>query len=230
MVAAGSKEEGCGVPSVLQSKTNLLTSGLALCNDGRQVLHVLVGQDGLVVVHEVAVIRGQGECVHLASDLRSGDGAGVVSSFQSGSHIALQRGQALSLHQASQLVLCEAVDVGSGSDVSDDLGASVSLGNAFDLGVDHDAGVSVHESLDLSLEQIRNAFLLGDPHGDIVSTCQGVGDFAAVVGGVLGIVSGVGLATSSEQAQAHNQSQNQANDSLHNLPPIFPLCGNNDPS
>ena len=85
-----------------------------------------------------------------------------------------------SLNQTSKLVLCEAVDVWSCSNVCNNFGTSVSFCYAFDRSVDCDTRVSSFESVDLTLCHLNNAvnfvtsFILfykfRNPHGDIICT------------------------------------------------------------
>ena len=214
-VAAGGEEEGSGVPSVLQSVTELQAVSLAGSDDSLQAVSVFLGDDAGVVVQVVAVVGSQGICVQGAGDSTCSDGTGVVVGLDGLSSSLAGSGQGSSLHQTSQLVLCEAVDVGSGSHVSSDLGSSVGLGNALDRSVDHDAGVSSLESVDLLLSQSGNAVQLGDPQGHVVST----GQVSFLSGRGRGSGSGSSAAATSDESSNHCQSHDQCKDSFHVLPP-----------
>ena len=221
-MAVGSKEEGSGVPCILQSKAELHTVGLAGSDDGFQAVSILFGDDAGVIVHEVAVVGGHRVCVQGACNGCGSNRAGIIGLGDHLGNVTAGAGQSSSLHQTSHLVLREAVDVGSGSNVGNDLGAGVSLGNTLDGSIDDDTGVSSLESVDHFLSHSGNAVHLRNPHGDVVSTGQGILCFrialslsgSGIPGRSLGGLGG-GRTAASSQAQNHNQSQQHCNDFFH---------------
>jgi len=115
--------ESCDVPGVGQGECDL-----ALLQHGVQRLHVVLAEDGGVIVHEPGV-AGERHAVHAA--VGAGDrvdhGIGVV--VQDLIQVAAaQLCNGVCLHQGAQLVVCEHVDVGSCGDVLGDVLACVALG------------------------------------------------------------------------------------------------------
>ena len=203
VVAAGSKEECSGVPSIFQSEAELNIVFFASSDQLFHAASILFGDDALVVVHIVTVVAGHGVGIDGACNLGSGNGTCVVVSGDKVLSSLAGLSQSSSLYQTGQLVLCEAVDVRCGGDVSDDLGTGVSLGNAFDLSIDLDAGVGFLKCLDLGLEQVGSAFLFADPHGDLIGTFQRI-----TGGSVLG-------GSTSNQAGGHHENKQQCDEFLH---------------
>ena len=215
-VTTGCEEEGSGVPCVLKSIAELHVVLLTSGDDLFHALCVFCGDDGGIIIHVVTVVAGHGVCIQSACYGSSGNRACIVGSLDVLSSLLTGSSQSSSLYQASQLVLCEAVDIGSGCNVGNNLGACIGLGYAFDLCVDHDAGVSSFERIDLLLSQSGNAVLLGHPHGDVVCTCQFILNRCVGSSGVIGIIGGYsGLVTTCEACEHHQASQNQRQDLTH---------------
>ena len=198
--AAGGKEEGRHVPGGgVHLKGEVLVGGFAVGNQLLQGVQIFLGDDGLVVVHEVAVVRGQGVSVELFTGSGGGDDAGVIVGLDEVSGAGSELGQSTGLNQTGELVLREAVDVAAGLHVSDHQGGGVSLADGLHLGVDDDAElIGLVEVLDLLLGQIDSR--VGDPDGDIISTGQIGGDF------LLSLFLGL-LAAAGSQREDHSKSE-----------------------
>ena len=190
--AASAEEEGGLVPAGVDLEVDVLASGLAVSQD---LLHVGgIGDDGLVVVQEVAVIGGQGVGVHGVAQHNSGHGAAVVLGLDDLSVLVQNDFQSASGHQTGQLILREAEDVSAGFHVGQHVGGSIAFANGLDLnghvGV---LGMSGLEQFDLSLGELNSR--LGNPDLDLAVEAFGSSEGA--------------------QGQRHRQSQNQRKDLLH---------------
>ncbi len=216
--AAGAEEPGRDVPrGGLILHGEVLLGGLAVGDQFLEGADVFLGDDGLVIVHEVAVVGSQGVGVELAAGGGGGDSAAVVVGADSISGGHAELGQSAGLHQAGELVLREAEDVAAGFDVGDHLRGGVALAHGLDRRVEGDAvGVGSVEVGDLLLGQIDDG--VGDPNGDVI----GAGEFAAgssgsALGGPgrrLGGRSGSGAAAGA-QSKDHDQSKDQCQNFFH---------------
>ena len=172
--AAGAEEEGSQIPGGgLHLEGEVLAGGFAVGDQLLQGFHVfLVGDDGLVIIHEVAVVRGERIGEHAA--VRGGHGLhGVrVGVLLHGLHGPVaQLGQGAGLHQTGELVLREAEDVAAGLDVGHHLGRGVALTHRLDGGVELDAVlVRAVEVLDLLAGEVHD--LVGHPHLDVIFAGQ----------------------------------------------------------
>ena len=139
---------------------------------GNQLLHgvdVFFGDDGLVVVHEVAIVRGQRIGVQGIAGRASSHDDGVVGLLHGLGSLIAQLVQRAALDKASELVLREAEQIGTNRDVGQHGVGSSGLGNSNDLRVEGDAvGVGLVEVIDLLLGQINSS--LTDPDLDVVGS------------------------------------------------------------
>ena len=170
--AAGAEEEGGQVPGGGVGFHGEVLLGLfAVGDQGFQGVHILFGDDGLVVVHEVAVVAGQRVGVQGVAGGGGGHGARVVVSDDGFSGLLAQLGQRAGLHQTGELVLREAVQVAAGFHVGDHVGAGIRFGYGFHRGVKGDARVvGLVEIVDLLFGQVHGLF--SHPHLDVIGARQ----------------------------------------------------------
>ena len=195
--ASGAEEEGGQIPGrALHLKGEILLGSFAVRDQLLQGVHVLLRDDALVVVHEIAVVRRQGIGVDRVPGGGGGHGTGVVIGPHEFGGARAQLHQGTGLHQAGKLILREAEDVAAGFHVRHHLGRRVRLGNGFHRGVDHDAQlVAGVEGFDLLLCQIHD--VLGHPDLHVIGARD------------------AGRAGKGAHAQRHGQGQQQGNKFLH---------------
>ena len=215
--AAGAKEEGSQIPAVAEVEAELLVSLLAVGND--LVEAGGIGDDGLVVVHEVGVVRGHGVGVDLTVDGGSLDGTGIVVLGDELGSLGAQLGQSASLDKAGKLVVSEAEQVAAGVHVGDHLGGSIALAHVLDGGLDHDAvGVLGVEIVDLLLHQLND--VLRAPDLDLIGTGKltaGAGIVGLGFGGLaaLGVsLRVVGLVGAGSERKDHHNREQQCDNSF----------------
>ena len=219
--AAGAEEPGSDVPGgglVLHGE--VLAGSFAVGNQGLEGVEVFLGDNGLVIVHEIAVIRGQGVGVELSVDGGSRDHAGVVGAGNQFGSLHAELGQSAGLNKAGKLVLGKAEDVAAGFNVGDHLGGSVAFADGLNGRVKGDAvrvaGVKV---LDLLLGQIDDR--VGAPDGDVIGAGQlaagSGGGFIAALGGSGRVVArrGSGLLSAGSQREDHHKRQKHCKNFLH---------------
>ena len=177
---------------------------LGLGQDGIEVLGLVLGDLGLVVVHEPRVVG-----VRHAVDLAVGAGDGVdlevaVLLLHLLLGVGAQLADGLGVHQNAQLIGCEHVDIGCGGRIGADLLGRVAFGDHVILPRDLVLRVSLGEVL-FDLAQpvgVLGLILLRSPHAQRDGLGGAVGLCAAIVAG-----------TASGERQKHSSSRSQT-DSL----------------
>ena len=205
-LAAGAEEEGSDVPGGgVGLHGEVLAGGLAVSHQLLQGIQVLLGDNGLVIVHEVAVIGGQGVGIQLAVDGGSSHHTGIVSSGNSLGSLHAQLVQSAGLHQTGKLILREAEQVAAGFHVGDHLGSGVALAHRLHGGVEGDAIlIALVEGSDLLLGQVNDS--VSAPYGDVVGARQ----LAAGVGLLSGLAAAAG-----HQGQSQGQGQHKCQNLFH---------------
>ena len=168
-VTIGRKEEGCGIPSVFKSETEFFIVLFASSDNLFEAISILFGDDACIVIQVIAIITGHRICPKLTCNGCSSNGACVIIFLDGLGCVLTGCYESSSLNESGELVLCEAVNIRSGCNVSNYLRACISFGNAFNLRVDHDAFVFCFKSIDLLLCKSRNAVFFGNPKSNVVS-------------------------------------------------------------
>ena len=195
--AAGGEEPGDDVPrGGLGLEGEDLVVVLAVLDQGLEGVDVSLGDDGLVVVHEVAVVGGQRVGVDFVAGGGGSDNARIVVLSDEGLGRVAQLGKGVGLNEAGELVLREAVQIGAGVDVNEHLVGRSGLGDGVDLGVEGDAELVVRvEVRDLLFGQLDSGF--AGPNEDVI----GAGELAA------GLRSGSSLAAGSRGGSAGSRGR-----------------------
>ena len=233
-LAAGGEEPGGQVPGRgLGLEGEELVRLFAVGDQLLQGVHVFLGDNALVIVHEVAVIGGHGVGIQGLAGSGGSHNAGVVGGGDGLSGLHAQGVQGTGLHQTGELVLRKAVQIGAGVHVHQHLVSGSGLGHGVHVSLEDDAvGVVGVEVRDLLLGQVNSGF--ADPNGDLVSTGQRAGTGSGSLGGrSLGSGSfgggSVGLALGSggsgtaagSQGEDHRQREKQGKKFLHFISSSF---------
>ena len=169
--ATGSEEEGCSVPSVvLKFEVEEFTFFFANSDDAFQGLNVFFRENALVIVQKISVVGSKRISVLLITNLTSLYSISVVVVSDFGLVNTTDFSESAGLNQSCQLVLCEAVEVGSRFNVSNNLSCSVAFTNTAYCSIDNDAGVCSFESVNLGLGEGFYAFNFTYPNFEVVGT------------------------------------------------------------
>ena len=171
--AARREEEGSQVPGgSLHLEREILSGCFAVCDQLFQGVDILFRNDALVIVHIVAVVRGQRIGVHRVAGGCGGHGAHVVLSLDLGSCFIIQLCQRAGLHQAGKLVLSEEEDICAGFHVRDHAGRGIRFGYGFNRRIEGNAQfVGSVEGFDLRLGQVDHFFR--NPERDVIGAVSG---------------------------------------------------------
>ena len=200
--AAGSEEECRGVPTgVVEVHDEVLTGCFAGGNDLLKALGVLVGDDALVIVHEVAVVGSERISIVCVSRGDGDEGVTVVLSLYLLGCGLTELGYSSGVDQPCQLVLSEEEQVSACLNV---LYHGVGCGAfAYCLygGLYHDAqSVGLVEVIDLLLCEFYCG--IGAPYLDLVGTCDLALGFVSVIRR-----SGVSAVAASGEADHHDEHE-----------------------
>ena len=200
-LTAGRKEEGSEIPGgSLHFESEILAGVLTVLDQLLHGVEVGLGDNGLIIVHEVAVIGGEGVGVEIFARGSGGNDAFVVGFLNGLGSAGAELGKSRGLDEPCELVLSEEVDIAAGLNVGDHVGSRVSLGSGLDLRGELDAEFVVGvEVVDLLLGEIDSR--LGYPNGDLVLT----GNVAGLVAGLIA----AGLLTS-RKSEDHDENQHDA--------------------
>ena len=162
---AGTSVEAVNVPSIVQTHHELFAGGIGLGQQGIHAFDIILAQDALVIVEEVAVVGGHGVGVKLVVHGRGLNGACQVAALDI---LRVQQDflQGTGCHQLVELVIRKGENVGSGFGVSQNgvLGAGLGLDTDLDrnvalVGILRDEGIG-------HLTQHGLVFL-STPHGQL---------------------------------------------------------------
>ena len=161
----GTGVEAVNVPSVVQAHHKLFAGGICLCQQGVHALDVLLAEDALVIVQEVAVVGGHGVSVELVVHGGGVDGTGKVAALDV---VGVQQDflQGTGCHQFVELVIGKGENVGSGLRVSQ----NGVLGAGLGLNADIDGDVALVSILcDEGIRHFTQHGLIffGTPHGQL---------------------------------------------------------------
>ena len=118
-IQAGASIEAVQVPAVSNVHRDFLACGGCLVHHRVKALDIVLGEEALVVEHEVAVVSGQGVSIELAIDRGSIDRRGSVAALDI-VRIQLHFLQGACLNQLVQLVIGKSKNISSGGGVGQD--------------------------------------------------------------------------------------------------------------
>ena len=159
----GTGVEAVNVPCIVQAHHKLLAGGISLGQQGVHALDIVLTQDALVVVEEVAVVGGHGVGVKLAVHGRGLNGASQVAALDI---LGVQQDllQGTGCHQLIKLVIRKGENIGSCLGVSQNgiLGAGLGLDTDLDRNV---ALVGILRDESISHLTQHGLVFLSTPHG-----------------------------------------------------------------
>ena len=163
-VQASASIEAVQVPAVSNVHRDFLACGGCLLHHRVKALDVILGEEGLIIEHEVAVISGQGVSIQLAVQGCSVNRSCSVAALDIVS-VQLNFLQGACLNQLVQLVISKCVNVSSGGGVGQD--GILSLLFGLSAQVDGDLAAVIAVFFDKVISDGAQQFLvfLGAPHG-----------------------------------------------------------------
>ena len=167
--AAGCEEPGCDVPCRgFSLEGEILLSLLAVGQELLKAVDIRFRDDALVIVHKIAVVRGQRIGIQgTVGGLRGLDDAFRVLGGDFLSRLDAELGKGVRKDETSELVLCEAVQVAAGLNVGDHVRGSRAFRNSFDRRIELQAVfIAVVVIFDLLDSQIFDLF--SNPDSDVV--------------------------------------------------------------
>ena len=247
-VQAGASIEAVQVPAVRNVHRDFLACVGCLLHHRVKALDIVLGEEALVVEHEVAVVSGQGVSIQLAIDRGSIDRRGSVAALDI-VRIQLHFLQSASLDQLVQLVIGKSINISSGGGVGQDgiLGRGLGLRSQIDGDLAAVVAVLLDELVADFTQQILILFSAPHGQGNILSEGSGsslvenVALSSSALCGALGSggssLSGRGCcaagraATAGCQRQGHDTGHGKAQLLFHNcvllLLLVFARCSNN---
>ena len=242
-LAAGCKEPGCKVPcGGVGLEREGLARRFAIRDQLFKRINVFLGDNALVIVHEVAVIGGQRVRIERIAGSCRRNNAGIVCFLDDFCSFFIELDQRIALYKTSKLVLREAVDVCACGNVNQHLICARRFGNTVDGRDELDAfRVGVVEVFDLLLGQINSRF--ADPNGNLVGDfVAGRNRFVALRCGFIALRRGfvalrcrfvalrcrfIALRCGScrrrvarDKCENHHESKQNCQCSFHNFPPV----------
>ena len=161
------------VPAGVDFEVDFLASGFSLAHNAFQGGRI--GDDRLVVVQEVAVVRGHRVGVHQFAQGDRGNGTAVVLGLDDLSVLGGQLNQGAGGDQAGQLVLGKAEDVRAAFDVGNHVGGGIAFANRLNHnGHAGELGVGGLEFFGLGAGQLDHG--VRDPDFDFAIEAFGAGD------------------------------------------------------